>query len=163
MFTGAKRQSQAAPAKPLKGTRKSTTITNPKVPKVSKVKAQPETTIRATKATTEALVATSAFDVSTLPEFARATWSTHFLPMLYDCLGCSCDPFVINADIIKSIQAVVVAAYPDSEYKVVANDRLITMVCKHLLIYTSTDRHIYRPKVASMRKEPSSVERPSKS
>ena len=156
MFTGAKRQSQAAPAKPLKGTRKSTTITNPKVPKVSKVKAQPETT-------TEALVATSAFDVSTLPEFARATWSTHFLPTLYDCLGCSCDPFVINADIIKSIQAVVVAAYPDSEYKVVANDRLITMVCKHLLIYTSTDRHIYRPKVASMRKEPSSVERPSKS
>jgi hypothetical protein len=33
------------------------------------------------------------------------TSSPSFLPTLYDCLGCSSDPFVINADIIKSIQA----------------------------------------------------------
>jgi hypothetical protein len=128
--TSAKHESQAK-AKPLKGAKRSTTA-NFKVPKVSKVKPQPEKTIKAAKTTAEVLVAAS--DISTLPEFARATWSTHFLPTLYDCLGCSCDPFVINLDIIKPVQAAVVAAYPVSEYRVVANDRLITMVYKHLLI-----------------------------
>jgi hypothetical protein len=157
----AKHESQAA-AKPPKA-KKSTTTAKPKAPKVSKVKAQPEKTAKATKATTDVLVSTSASDILTLPEFARATWSTHFLPTLYDCLGCSRDPFVINSDIIKPIQAVVNAAYPGSGYRVVINDRLITMVCERLLIHTSADRHIHRRNVASMRKEPSSVERPSKS
>ncbi|KAI0245201.1 hypothetical protein BJV78DRAFT_1140472, partial [Lactifluus subvellereus] len=62
-----------------------------------------------------------------LPEFARAAWSTTFLPTLYDCLGCSGDPFVINSDMVKAIQEVVDFVYPGSNYQVHAGDKLINM------------------------------------
>ncbi|KAF8488593.1 hypothetical protein F5888DRAFT_1809552 [Russula emetica] len=120
-------ESEDAPTKPLvKGAKKSTTADS-KALKVSKGKTQPEKTVKATKATKEVPVANPPFDISTLPEFARTNWSTHFLPTLYDCLGCSHDPFVIGSDIVKPIQAVVNAAYPGSGYRVLANDRLVVM------------------------------------
>ncbi|KAF8488710.1 hypothetical protein F5888DRAFT_1809460 [Russula emetica] len=120
-------ESEDAPTKPpAKGAKKSTTADS-KVLKVSKGKTQPEKTVKATKATKEVPVANPPFDISTLPEFARTNWSTHFLPTLYDCLGCSHDPFVIGSDIVKPIQAVVNAAYPGSGYRVLANDRLVVM------------------------------------
>jgi hypothetical protein len=138
VITGTKRESQAL-VKPLKGAKKSTTTAIPKAPKVSKMKAQPEKTTKASKPTMRGLVSTPASDILTLPEFAREKWSSHFLPTLYDCLGCSREPFTISADVIHPVQAVVNAAYPDSEYTVVANDKIISMVCKHLLICTSAD------------------------
>ncbi|KAF8495421.1 hypothetical protein F5888DRAFT_1635496 [Russula emetica] len=120
-------ESEDAPTKPpAKGAKKSTTADS-KALKVSKGKTQPEKTVKATKATKEVPVANPPFDISTLPEFARTNWSTHFLPTLYDCLGCSHDPFVIGSDIVKPIQAVVNAAYPGSGYRVLANDRLVVM------------------------------------
>ncbi|KAF8487899.1 hypothetical protein F5888DRAFT_1639644 [Russula emetica] len=120
-------ESEDAPTKPpAKGAKKSTTADS-KALKVSKGKTQPEKTVKATKATKEVPVANPPFDILTLPEFARTNWSTHFLPMLYDCLECSHDPFVIGSDIVKPIQAVVNAAYPGSGYRVLANDRLVVM------------------------------------
>jgi len=159
VITGTKRESQAL-VKPLKGAKKSAV---PKAPKVSKMKAQPEKTTKAGEPTMGGLVSTSASDILTLPEFARANWSSRFLPTLYNCLGCSREPFAISSDIIQPVQAVVNAAYPDSGYRVVANDKFISMVCKHLLIFTSADRCMYRQSVVLMRKELSSVEKPSKS
>jgi len=164
VITGTKRESQAL-AKPLKGAKKSTTSAIPKVSKVSKaskLKAQPPKTTKAGKTTMEGLVSAPASDILALPEFTRTNWSTHFLPTLYDCLGCSHEPFTIDSDIIIPVQAVVDAAYPNSEYRVIANDRLLTMVCEHLLICTSADRYTWRQSLALMRKGPSSVEELSK-
>lgn len=69
-----------------------------------------------------------ASDVSTLPEFARSTWGTHFLPMLYNCLGSAADPFFIEGNILKLIQEIHDYAYPDSDYQVRSNDRIFAMV-----------------------------------
>jgi hypothetical protein len=52
------------------------------------------------------------------------------LPTLYDCLGCSPDPFVIDSDIIGTIQAVVDFAYPQEGYRVCAGDNLTNKVCR---------------------------------
>ncbi|KAF8486342.1 hypothetical protein DFH94DRAFT_614452, partial [Russula ochroleuca] len=94
--------------------------------KASKAMGKPVTAIKATKPNSRGLVVTgtSASDLSSLPEFAHAAWSTKFLPTLYDCLGCSSNPFVINPNIVKAIQEVVDFAYPGSEYIVCANDKL---------------------------------------
>jgi hypothetical protein len=169
VITATKRESQAL-AKPLKDAKKSTTSAvakAPKVSKASKLKAQPAKTTKAGRTTMDVLVsapaASPASDISTLPEFARANWSTHFLPTLYDYLGCSCEPFTIGPDIIIPVQVVVDAAFPDSEYRVVANDRLITMVCEHLLICTLADGYMCSQGLALTRKELSSVEKLSKS
>ncbi|KAF8493028.1 hypothetical protein F5888DRAFT_1806464 [Russula emetica] len=117
-------ESEDAPTKPpAKGAKKLTTAESIR----KSGKTQPEKTVKATKATKEVPVANPPFDISTLPEFARTNWSTHFLPTLYDCLGCSHDPFVIGSDIVKPIQAVVNTAYPGSGYRVLANDRLVVM------------------------------------
>jgi hypothetical protein len=116
-------------AKPLRAqcAKKLPTGSNPKAPKVSKPKAQSKSTNNL------------ASDIQTLPEFARATWLSHFLPTLYSCLGCSLDPFIIGSDIIKLVQAIVNAAYPGSRYLVIANDKLVTMVCRH----AKTSMHSY--------------------
>jgi hypothetical protein len=118
-----------APTKPPKAARKSTV--KPKEQKASKAMGKPVTAIKATKPNSGGLVVTgtSASDLSSLPEFACAAWSTKFLPTLYDCLGCSSNPFVINPNIVKAIQEVVDFTYPGSEYIVHANDKLVTMVC----------------------------------
>ena len=156
---GTKRESQALAkaAKPLKGAKKSTLLKALKASKETKM------ITKAIKPITEGSVSTQASDILTLPEFACTKWLTHFLPTLYDCLGCSSDPFTPSADMITLVQAIVDVAYPDSSYRVVTNDRLITMVCKLPLVCTSADGDMYRPKVAYMRKELSLVKKPSKS
>jgi hypothetical protein len=68
-------------------------------------------------------------DINTLPKFARARWSSRFLPTLYDCLGCSDNPFVINPDLLKVVQEVVDFIYPDSVYQVRVTDKFFTLVC----------------------------------
>jgi hypothetical protein len=83
----------------------------------------------ALKPNSKGLAVTLTSDLSRLPEFAHAAQSTKFLPTLYDCLGCSPNPFVINPDIVEAIQEVVDFAYLESEYVICADDRLVTMVC----------------------------------
>jgi hypothetical protein len=122
----------------VKGAKNTFTAAEPNMPRVPKAKAQLEKT-KAAKSALEGLAARpipSVADISTLPEFARMTWSTRFLPTLYDCLGCSREPFVICVNIIKPVQEVVDATYPGSGYRVIANDRLITMV-SYINIYLS--------------------------
>ena len=129
--------------------------------RVLKVKAQLEK-IKAVKPTLKGLVSTSTSNVLTLLKFTHATWITHFLPTLYDCLGCLCEPFVISPDIIIPVQAVVNTAYLSLKYKVVTNNRLITMIYKYLLIRTSADGHIYRRKLTLVKKGHSLVKKASK-
>jgi hypothetical protein len=119
-------------AEPLKGVRKSTTV-EPKNSKASILRARTAQLVKAIKAakpTVEGSLPPAASDLSSLPEFARAAWSTNFLPTLYDRLGCSRDPFVIDPDMVNAVQEVVDFAYPGSGYQVRANDRLIVMVCR---------------------------------
>jgi hypothetical protein len=79
-----------------------------------------------TAAETAGVAATA--DVNTLPEFARSTWGTTFLPTLYDRLGFASDPFLIDVDMVKVIQEVVDLAYPDSDYQVRLGDRIFGQV-----------------------------------
>jgi hypothetical protein len=95
--------------------------------------AQESTTLNESKTTAQpgkaAKAANTNKDLLNLPDFARAAWSTNFLPTLYDCLGCSSDPFVINPNMVNAIQDVVDFVYPGSQYRVRANDKLSIMVC----------------------------------
>ena len=75
--------------------------------------------------------------INTLPEFARSTWGTTFLPTLYDRLGRSPDPFVIDVDMVKVIQEVVDLAYPDSDYQVRLGDRIFAQVSLYLTTFQS--------------------------
>jgi hypothetical protein len=67
-------------------------------------------------------------DIKTLPEFVRATWSSRFLPTVYNCLACSLDPFVVDIDLVKAIQEILDIVYPASGYKVRLNDKISSMV-----------------------------------
>jgi len=78
--------------------------------------------------------APSDHNVTVLPEFARSAWSTTFLPTLYARLGCSPDPFVIDADMVKVIQEIVDLVYPDIEYQVQVDDKIFTMVSNRVFI-----------------------------
>ncbi|KAH9996357.1 hypothetical protein BJV77DRAFT_960725 [Russula vinacea] len=95
-----------APVKPLKGAHNPTVKPKEPTRKVSKKMGQP-----ALKPNSKGLAVTLTSDLSRLPEFAHAARSTKFLPTLYDCLGCSPNPFVINPDIVEAIQEVVDFAY----------------------------------------------------
>jgi hypothetical protein len=76
----------------------------------------------------------TAANLNALPEFARALWSATFLPTLYDCLGCSPDPFVIDPDMVKTIQGVLNLVYPDSIYQIHVNDRIFAMVRRSIYL-----------------------------
>jgi hypothetical protein len=80
------------------------------------------------RASTPANSSSGNSDFNALPEFARSAWSTSFLPTLYDRLGQSPDPFVIDVDMVKAIQDVVDLAYPETDYQVRASDKIFNMV-----------------------------------
>jgi hypothetical protein len=67
-------------------------------------------------------------DPNDLPEFARSAWATTFLPTLYDCLGQSLDPFVIDGDMVKTIQELVDISYPNADYRVCVSGRIYSLV-----------------------------------
>jgi hypothetical protein len=67
-------------------------------------------------------------DINTLPEFARSAWSTSFLPTLYNLLGCSDNPFMIDANMLKVIQEVLDYAYPECIYVIGVDDRIFSQV-----------------------------------
>lgn len=48
--------------------------------------------------------------------------------MLYDCLGKSLIPFVIDADMLKVIQELVDLSYPNTEYEVWASSKIFSIV-----------------------------------
>jgi hypothetical protein len=106
----------------LKQTKSAVSKTKAKLPNVKNESSPSESTanIPAT------IVLTS--DLNSLPEFARAAWSTAFLPTLYKRLACSPDPFVIDSDLVKAIQEVVNIVYPDSIYHVRFNNKIFTLV-----------------------------------
>ena len=96
---------------------------NAKVPKVKH-----ESPPSGSAASDISVAITTTSDAGALPEFARATWSTSFLPTLYKCLACSSDPFVIGPDLVNVVQEIVNIVYPDSNYQVRSNDKIFTMV-----------------------------------
>ena len=102
-------------------------------------------------------ISQSSSDLNTLPEFARSAWSTS-LPTLYSCLGCSPTPFVIHVDPTKGTQEVVDVVYPDSDYQVICNDRIFTLVGLLSFHCISTDELASRQGIVSMTKGPSSAE-----
>jgi len=77
------------------------------------------------------IVLLSTSDVDGLPEFARAAWSTSFLPTLYDALACAPKPWDLpgdTSDMVKFIQGILDAVYPGTGYRVKLNDRIFSMV-----------------------------------
>ncbi|KIM80299.1 hypothetical protein PILCRDRAFT_49899, partial [Piloderma croceum F 1598] len=72
----------------------------------------------------------STSDVDGLPEFARAAWSTSFLPTLYDSLACASKPWDLpgdGSDMVKFIQEILDSVYPGTGYQVKLNDRIFSM------------------------------------
>ena len=74
-------------------------------------------------------------DIDGLPDFARASWITSFLPTLYSYLSAATNPWELHAkgsNLVKTIQKIFDAVYPGSRYKVKLSDKIFTMVgCIH--------------------------------
>jgi hypothetical protein len=70
-------------------------------------------------------------DVDGLPEFARARWTTSFLPMLYSCLASASNPWELyeaDSDLVGTIQEIVDVVYPKSGYRVDLGDKIFLTV-----------------------------------
>lgn len=73
----------------------------------------------------------TAAEITTLPQFAQAGWSTIFLPTLYSSLGCSLQPFNKynkDASIVPLLQQVLDIAFPGSDYKIKWGDKICIQV-----------------------------------
>jgi hypothetical protein len=71
-------------------------------------------------------------EVEGIPEFARAAWTTSFLPALYNNLYLSERPFkdfLKGQEVVQRIQTLVDVVYPDSGYCVRWGDDLCQTVC----------------------------------
>jgi hypothetical protein len=124
-------------------------------PKTLKVQVQAQRKPAIGSADNEVTITTAS-----LPEFTRAAWATSFLPTLYDCLGCSNDPFVIAPDMVKVLQEIIDVVWTEVDYKVRVGDKIFTLVRQVMFfICTSTDRLLYRRGIASMRRGPSLAEK----
>jgi len=67
-----------------------------------------------------------------IPAFARASWTTAFLPTLYNNMFCSEKPFQDfqkGEQILKRLQSIVDLVYPDSGYEVNWGDGICQTVC----------------------------------
>jgi hypothetical protein len=107
--------------------------------KLKQAKSKPHSVSSTDRASPAANSSAGNSDFNSLPEFARSAWSTSFLPTLYDRLGQSPDPFVIEADMVKAIQEMIDLAYPDTDYQVRASDKIFIMVIVYLLSSFSRD------------------------
>ena len=90
--------------------------------------------IRATALPSTSSAPTSS-DASTsvliLPEFARAAWTSRFLPTLYHRFGSSNKPwkmFTKGSEMLSIIQEVINAVYPDINYRAKWGDRICSVV-----------------------------------
>lgn len=93
----------------------------------------PEFVIYERKPDLSTLVARQSQDVRGLPEFARADWTSRFLPTLYHRFRSSDQPwkaFTKGNEMVAIIQEVVNEVYPRHKYKYRARwgDRLCAMV-----------------------------------
>jgi LysM repeat protein len=77
---------------------------------------------------------TNSDDFIFLPAFARAGWSTRFLPTLNHRLARALDPWDIGdgVDILVIFQGVLVKAFPGTTYEVRHNDKIYAMVRKSI-------------------------------
>lgn len=70
-------------------------------------------------------------ETDNLPAFARAKWSSSFLPTLYACLGTASNPWKIyenGSSIVDTIQGITDLVYPCSGYRVRIGDKIFSMV-----------------------------------
>lgn len=98
---------------------------------------------RASKASSKALKSKSKASVNSvqevltadtdgLPIFARAKWSTSFLPTLYARLGSASNPlkpYEEGSSMLDMIQGILDMVYPNSGYRVRIGDKIYSMVC----------------------------------
>jgi hypothetical protein len=121
--------------------------TKPAVSKAKLPKAEDESST-ASSSNNVAVAVDTASDLNVLPEFARAAWSTSFLPTLYSRLACSNDPFVIDLDLVTAIQEIVDIVYPNTTYKVRLNDKMYSMVGQALFEDPSSHLYVFRQGIA---------------
>lgn len=71
-----------------------------------------------------------------LPEFCKATWSTKFLPTLYNRFAASDEPWVVakeGEDLVNVVQDILDRCYPGSGYCVKWSDKICSTVRSQFL------------------------------
>lgn len=98
----------------------------------SKSKREISVTSSDDKITIVAPSSTNSDDFLFLPAFARAGWSSRFLPTLNHRFARALDPWDIGdgVDILVVFQGVLVKAFPGTTYEVRHNDKIYAMVRK---------------------------------
>jgi hypothetical protein len=80
-----------------------------------------------------------------LPVFAKAKWSTSFLPTLYACLGAASNPWKLykhGSNMVDTIQEILDIVYPNSGYRVLLGDKIFSMVRLGLITRRSKETNI---------------------